>query len=409
MRAHPCCVNKIKNVAAQALVYCIQIIKVSFFLSYFAYETIRTLLLHMRYSVIIPVYNRPDEVDELLQSLTAQQFKDFEVVVVEDGSSVPCKEVVDRYKDRLNICYYFKSNSGPGQSRNFGAEHSRGEYLIILDSDVILPEGYFDAVEKELKADPADAFGGPDRAHDSFTNIQKAINYSMTSFFTTGGIRGGKKKMDKFYPRSFNMGIRREVYEALGGFSNMRFGEDIDFSIRIFKGGYSCRLFPDAWVYHKRRTDLKKFFKQVHNSGIARINLYKKYPDSLKLVHLLPAVFTLGVSLLLLLALAGLGFLLIAFYLLFSRTGYRCVSAEMALMLLGVTVITIALLPLLFYSLIVCIDSTVRNRNIWIGLLSVEASFIQLIGYGTGFWRAWWQRCIRGKDEFEAFRKNFYK
>lgn len=363
----------------------------------------------MRYSVIIPVYNRPDEVDELLQSLTAQQFKDFEVVVVEDGSSVPCKEVVDRYKDRLNICYYFKSNSGPGQSRNFGAEHSRGEYLIILDSDVILPEGYFDAVEKELKADSADAFGGPDRAHDSFTNIQKAINYSMTSFFTTGGIRGGKKKMDKFYPRSFNMGIRREVYEALGGFSNMRFGEDIDFSIRIFKGGYSCRLFPDAWVYHKRRTDLKKFFKQVHNSGIARINLYKKYPDSLKLVHLLPAVFTLGVSLLLLLALAGLGFVLIAFYLLFSRTGYRCVSAEMVLMLLGVTVITIALLPLLFYSLIVCIDSTVRNRSIRIGMLSVEASFIQLIGYGTGFWRAWWQRCIRGKDEFEAFRKNFYK
>ena len=184
----------------------------------------------MRYSVIIPVYNRPDEVDELLQSLTAQYFKDFEVVVVEDGSSIPCKEVTDRYIDRLNIKYFSKPNSGPGQTRNYGAERSEGEYLIILDSDVILPERYFDAIEAELLASPADAFGGPDRAHDSFTDIQKAINYSMTSFFTTGGIRGGKKKMDKFYPRSFNMGVRRTVYETLGGFSKMRFGEDIDFS-----------------------------------------------------------------------------------------------------------------------------------------------------------------------------------
>lgn len=325
----------------------------------------------MRYSVIIPVYNRPDEVDELLQSLTMQHFKDFEVVVVEDGSSIPCKEVVDRYADRLNIKYFSKPNSGPGQTRNYGAERSEGEYLIILDSDVILPEGYFDAVEKELLASPADAFGGPDRAHDSFTDIQKAINYSMTSFFTTGGIRGGKKKMDKFYPRSFNMGVRRAVYEALGGFSKMRFGEDIDFSIRIFKNGYTCRLFPDAWVHHKRRTDLKKFFKQVHNSGIARINLYKKYPDSLKLVHLLPAVFTLGVALLLL----GTPFCLFSFT------------------------------PIILYALLVCMDSTIQNKSLTIGIYSIAAAFIQLIGYGTGFWRAWWQRCVRGKDEFKSEAK----
>ena len=178
----------------------------------------------MRYSVIIPVYNRPDEVDELLQSLTDQSFKDFEVIVVEDGSTIPCLEVTEKYKAVLDLKYYQKTNSGPGQTRNYGAERSQGEYLIILDSDCILPEGYLDAIETELKTAPADAFGGPDRAHDSFTNIQKAINYSMTSFFTTGGIRGGKKKMDKFYPRSFNMGVRREVYQALGGFSKMRFG-----------------------------------------------------------------------------------------------------------------------------------------------------------------------------------------
>ena len=329
----------------------------------------------MRYSVIIPVYNRPDEVDELLQSLTVQHFKGFEVVVVEDGSSIPCKGVVDRYADRLNIKYFSKPNSGPGQTRNYGAERSEGEYLIILDSDVILPEGYFDAVEKELTTSPADAFGGPDRAHDSFTDIQKAINYSMTSFFTTGGIRGGKKKMDKFYPRSFNMGVRRGVYEALGGFSKMRFGEDIDFSIRIFQGGYACRLFPEAWVWHKRRTDLKKFFKQVHNSGIARINLYKKYPESLKVVHLLPALFTIGIVFLLLCSL----------------------------------VCSWSLSLLLLFALIICVDSTLRNKSFKIGLLSILASFIQLIGYGTGFLRAWWKRCVLGKNEFAAFEKNFYK
>lgn len=329
----------------------------------------------MKYSVIIPVYNRPDEVDELLESLTLQTCKDFEVVVVEDGSSIPCQEVVEKYSDRLDIHYYNKPNSGPGQTRNYGAERSHGEYLIILDSDCILPPGYFEAVEKELQSSPVDAFGGPDRAHASFTDIQKAINYSMTSFFTTGGIRGGKKKMDKFYPRSFNMGVRRSVYQTLGGFSKMRFGEDIDFSIRIFKAGYRCRLFPSAWVYHKRRTDLKKFFKQVHNSGIARINLYKKYPESLKLVHLLPALFTLGTVLLLICAIF-------------------C---------------PYALLPLLAYALLVCIDSSIQNGNIRIGLYSIAAAYIQLIGYGTGFWRAWWNRCICQKGEFEAFKKNFYK
>ena len=248
----------------------------------------------MKYSVIIPVYNRPDEARELLESLCAQTCRDFEVVIVEDGSAIPCKEVAEAYADRLDIHYYVKENGGPGRARNYGVERARGEYVLILDSDAVLPEGYIAAVEDELEREPADAFGGPDRAHPDFTPMQKAINYAMTSFFTTGGIRGGKKKLDKFYPRSFNMGVRREVYQALGGFSDMRFGEDIDFSTRIFKGGYRCRLFPEAWVWHKRRTDLKKFFKQVHNSGIARIHLSKRHPGTLKLVHLLPAVFTLG-------------------------------------------------------------------------------------------------------------------
>ena len=334
-----------------------------------------TKKIYMRYSVIIPVYNRPDEVDELLGSLAVQTFRDFEVIIVEDGSSVPCEGLVGDYRDRMDIHYYYKPNSGPGQTRNYGAERSRGEYLLILDSDCILPEGYLAAVEAELRREPADAFGGPDRAHDSFTSVQKAINYAMTSFFTTGGIRGGKKKMDRFYPRSFNMGIRAEVYRALGGFSRMRFGEDIDFSIRIFKAGYRCRLFPQAWVWHKRRTDFRKFFKQVHNSGIARINLYKKYPESLKLVHLLPAVFTVGVALVLLAA-------------------FFCVWS---LGLLGIFV------------LVIFLDASLKNKSPKIGILSVIAAFIQLVGYGTGFLLAWWKRCILGKKSFSAFEKNFYK
>ena len=329
----------------------------------------------MKYSFIIPVYNRPDEVDELLDSLTRQTIRDFEVVVVEDGSSVPCKEVVDKYADRLTIHYYTKANSGPGQTRNYGVERANGEYMLILDSDCILPEKYLEMVEADLQRQKADAFGGPDRAHESFTDVQKAINYAMTSFFTTGGIRGGKKKLDKFYPRSFNMGVRKDVYQALGGFSKMRFGEDIDFSIRIFKGGYQCRLFPEAWVWHKRRTDLKKFFKQVHNSGIARINLYKKYPESLKLVHVLPALFTLGVA-----------FLILASFLW---------GGSLSLLLL--------------FALIVFVDASLQNKSLKIGLLAIAASFIQLTGYGTGFLRAWWKRCVCGKSEFAAFEKSFYK
>ena len=202
----------------------------------------------MKYSFIIPVFNRPDEVDELLESLTRQKLQDFEVIVVEDGSTLPCQDVCQKYASRLSLHYYMKENSGPGQSRNYGVDRARGEYVIILDSDVVLPEGYLDAVEAELQRLPADAFGGPDNAHPSFTDTQKAISYSMTAFFTTGGIRGGKKKLDRFYPRSFNMGVRREAYLQLGGFSKMRFGEDIDFSLRIFQAGLRCRLFPQAWV-----------------------------------------------------------------------------------------------------------------------------------------------------------------
>lgn len=319
----------------------------------------------IKFSIIIPVYNRPDEVAELLESLTQQSYRNYEIIIVEDGSSVPCEAVVKAYADRLPVTYYTKPNSGPGQTRNYGAERAKGEYLLIWDSDILIPEGYFEAIESFLKANPVDAFGGPDRAHASFTDVQKAINYSMTSFFTTGGIRGGKKKLDKFFPRSFNMGIRSEVYTQLGGFRAMRFGEDVDFSYRIVEAGYKTALIPDAYVYHKRRTDFRKFFRQVHNSGIARINLSILHPGTLKLVHTLPALFMLAV---------------------------------------------IPFLPLMpLYALMVFADAAIQNKSLRIGGLAVVAAFTQLIGYGTGFIGAAFRRYVLKKENKDAFMANFYK
>ena len=319
----------------------------------------------MRFSIIIPVYNRPQEVDELLDSLTHQSFKDFEVVVVEDGSTENCEQICQKYADRLTLSYYYKANSGPGPSRNYGAERSQGEYLVILDSDVIVPDNYLDIIQQELDREPCDAFGGPDRAHPSFTPIQKAINYSMTSFFTTGGIRGGKQKLDKFYPRSFNLGIKKSVYEALGGFAPMRYGEDIDLSTRIFANGYSCRLFPEAYVYHKRRVKFSSFFRQVKHSGEARVVLKKKYPDTFKLVHLLPAAFVVG---------------------------------HLLLLLLGIFHHWLWFLPILLYCVMVFIDSLIKNRDLKVALLSVPAAYCQLFGYGTGFLEAYGREIFTRKQ-----------
>ncbi|PKP35562.1 MAG: glycosyl transferase family 2 [Bacteroidetes bacterium HGW-Bacteroidetes-15] len=327
-----------------------------------------------KYSVIIPVYNRPDEVDELLESLTNQKFSDFEVIIVEDGSTHSCKEVVDRYIDKLNISYFFKENTGPGTTRNFGAEKAKGEFFIFFDSDCIIPSDYFIEVEQELSTGKVDAFGGPDRSHISFTPIQKAINYSMTSFFTTGGIRGGKERFDKFFPRSFNMGISKFAFQSTGGFSKLRFGEDVDFSLRIVHAGFKTRLFPKAWVYHKRRTDFRKFYRQVYNSGIARINLHLLHPGSLKIVHLLPSAFVV----------------------------------TMIFFTLAATFFPFALLLPIGYCLIVFISSLILNGNLLVAFLSIPASWIQLFGYGLGFIEATWKRLVLGKKDFKAFEKNFY-
>ncbi len=327
-------------------------------------------------SLVVPVFNRPVEVEELLESLTRQSCSDFEVVIVEDGSSLPCDEVVRRFEGKLTIRYIQKVNSGPGLSRNVGAKAASGSYVVFLDSDCVIPPSYVEAVLHRLSSDFVDAFGGPDRADAGFSPIQKAINYSMTSFFTTGGIRGGGEKLDRFMPRSFNMGISREVFEKTGGFSAMRFGEDIDLSLRILSHGFKTALLPEAFVYHKRRSNLRQFFKQVYNSGIARIVLHKKHPGSMKLVHLLPAAFVLGILFLLLLSVCWS-----PFWLLF----------------------------LLLYMLAIFVDASASNRSLSIGLLAVAASFVQLGGYGLGFLSACWNILIVKKEGYVAFIDSFYR
>jgi len=329
----------------------------------------------MTYSIIVPVYNRPQEIDELLESLTKQTFKNFEVLVIEDGSQVPCHEVIEKYEQQLPLHYFIKQNEGPAMTRNFGFTKINGEYIIFLDSDVIVPPAYLQIGDNQLKTKYTDAFGGPDKAHHSFSVIQKSINYAMTSFITTGGIRGGKKKLDKFYPRSFNMGVSKHAFHELAGFSEMRFGEDLDFSIRLIMNGFTTQLIPDAFVYHKRRANYRQFFKQVHNSGIARIQLYRLYPKTLKLVHTLPAFFTIGLIFWLLLTL---------------------------------------LFPFLFFLMaifitIIFIDAILQKNSLAVALSAIIATFVQLIGYGSGFIRGAWNILLLGKSDFQAFRKNFYK
>lgn len=312
--------------------------------------------------------------EELLQSLVGQSDSGFDVVVVDDGSTKKSENIVDKYKEKLSIQYIFKENSGPGDSRNIGCKRAQSNFFIFFDSDCIIPSEYIKSLKKELK--DVQAYGGPDREHPSFTPIQKGISYSMTSFFTTGGIRGNKKSIERFHPRSFNMGYSREVFERTGGFSKLRFGEDIDLSIRIVENGFKTKLIPECYVYHKRRTNFKKFFKQVFNSGIARINLFKRHPKSLKLVHFFPAAFVV----------------------------YQLLSIPHAIYWSEIWV----LYPTFLYLLLILLDATIRFKNPWIGLLSVWASIVQLFGYGLGFIKGFIKRIILKQSEFHAYDKTFY-
>ena len=324
------------------------------------------------FSIIVPVYNRPQEVQELVESLSEQTDKDFELVIVEDGSTVPCEDICKTKNDDLKIKYYHKSNEGRSIARNYGMERADGDFFIFVDSDCILPPDYIERLKESLKENPTDCFGGPDAAHESFSDVQKAINFSMTSFLTTGGIRGGKKSMEKFTPRTFNMGFRRGVYDDVGGFREM-FSEDIDMSTRIKNAGHKILLYPDVKVFHKRRVDFKKFWRQVHVFGMSRITLQLLYPGSMKLVHWLPALFVVF----------GLGLVIASFF------NYWF------------------LIPLVVYFVALLVCALISTRSAKIALLALPASVIQLGGYGTGFIRAYvWKIILRhGRDENDEIER----
>ncbi len=305
------------------------------------------------YSVIVPVYNRPQEVSELLESLTRQTFHDFEVVLVEDGSTITCEKVFEEYADKLSMYYFFKPNSGPGPSRNFGFEKARGNYFVVFDSDCILPPGYFQSVETFIKNNKVDAWGGPDKGMKDFTPLQQAMAFTMSSTLTTGGIRGGKQKA--FQPRSFNMGISREVFEKTRGFHFDRFAEDIELSIRIRKLGFKTALIPEAFVYHKRRTSLALFFKQVSNFGKGRIQVGREHPGEVKITHWLPAFFLIG---------------------LFAIPVLLCFSPKGALLMAVAYGV---------YVLFVAIDCFIATQSLRVALLSIPAVLVQMVGYGYGF------------------------
>lgn len=315
-----------------------------------------------RFSVIVPVYNRIDEVRDLLESLSAQTLKNFEVVIVEDGSTSPCEEAVREVKD-VDVRYYYKDNEGRSIARNHGLERARGDYFIFFDSDCVIPPDYFATLTRELDMHPTDCFGGPDSAHESFTSTQKAINFAMTSFLTTGGIRGGKVSLEKFVPRTFNMGFSRKVYEKVGGFREM-FSEDIDMSTRIREAGFSIALIRPAYVYHKRRIDLKKFLRQVYVFGMSRITLKLLYPGSLKAVHALPAI---------------------------------AVIIGLALVVLAITVSPWFLFPLGIYLLAIFITALLSTRSVVIAAKAVPASVIQICGYGCGFIKAYFVKILLGR------------
>lgn len=329
----------------------------------------------VKYSAIIPVFNRPAEVDDLLKSLGRQTFTDFEVLIVEDGSDRDCRKVVDKYRDSVNVHYFYKDNSGPGDTRNYGMSQANGEYLLFFDSDCIIPPDYFSNLHKSLSQHPVDAFGGPDRSSGAFSDIQKAINFTMTSMLTTGGVRGNKKSLDNYQPRSFNMGLKRAVYENIGGFTDIHPGEDPDLSFRIIDAGYKVRFIPEAYVYHKRRIDFSKFARQVYKFGLVRTILMKWYPEKKHWVYYLPAFFLLGsIGLVALSLLWGLWFLL----------------------------------PLVIYFGLVLLEALLSTKNLKVSFLAVLAAFVQFYWYGYGFLKGIWHLFVLRKDEREVFKEVFY-
>ncbi len=332
--------------------------------------------MNIHFSFIIPVYNRPEEVKELLESFTLLDYnKPYEIVIVEDGSSKSSEVVVNKFSEKLNISYFYKENSGPGLSRNFGMGKAKGDYFIILDSDCLLPSHYLTTVEAFLKKNYFDCYGGADAAHENFTDLQKAINYVMTSFFTTGGIRGSENSITNFEPRSFNMGISKKAFLKTGGYGKIHPGEDPDLSHRILQNGFKTTFIPNAYVFHKRRISWQKFYTQVKKFGLVRPILSKWHPNSSKITFWFPTCFVF--------------FVIISILSTFLINGF-------------------AILPLAFYTLLVGTGSAIKNKSLFIGLLSIVALFIQFFGYGIAFLKSSYYIGLLNRDPQKQFPKLFF-
>ena len=333
----------------------------------------------LNFSIIIAVYQRKDELSELLESLAKQSDSDFEVLVIDDGSPEPLEPIVQKFQSQLKIQYFHKENSGPAKSRNYGMERASGNYFIFLDSDTIAPTNYIETVRKELNLNYVDAFGGPDAADESFSALQKAISFSMTSFLTTGGIRGGKKHIGKFQPRSFNMGISEKAFEKTGGFGNLRIGEDPDLSMTLWENGFETRLFPEAKVYHKRRTSLNKFAKQVYQFGIARPILNQRHPKYTKLTFWFPTLILFYVTF------GIFGFL-------FSVLKPQILNFELGnlhFQMFSFNYVLLLVFPLKLYFLLIWIFAAIQTESIKAGFLAIITSLIQFCSYGYGFLKSW--------------------
>jgi glycosyltransferase involved in cell wall biosynthesis len=333
--------------------------------------------MELSFSFIVPVYNRPQEIRELLESFSVLDYEmPYEIVIVEDGSTETSKDVVEAFSSLLTISYYYKENSGPGDSRNYGMERAKGNYFIILDSDIILPTHYLDTVSAFLQKKFYHCYGGSDAAHSSFNPIQKAINYTMTSFITTGGIRGNKIQMSKFEPRSFNMGISSEAFRKTRGFSKIHPGEDPDLSLRIRKAGFETTYIPNAAVYHKRKISWSKFYQQVKKFGLVRPILSKWHPESARITFWFPTVFVAFV----------LGSIVVAAF-----------------------VNWLYIIPLLAYLFTAFIDASIKNKSIKIGILVIGALFVQFFGYGLAFLKSTIYIRILNKSAEKQFPQLFFK
>lgn len=329
-----------------------------------------------KFALISPTFKRPDEVTEFLDSLRKLDYpKDkFEIILGDGTPGDELRPLIYPYQKDLPLKIYYEEFLPVSNARNRAAELSTAQFFIFLDSDCIIPEGYLKAVEFFLDAHPQiNLFGGPDAASEDFTDLQKAISFSMTSFLTTGGIRGGSSSVTTYHPRGFNMGISAELFNKVGGYDeNFVCGEDVELSMRLIKAGAKSAFIEEAHVFHKRRTSIKQFRRQVFRFGAARPLLAKAHPGNLKITHLFPLAFTV----------------------------YRHVSAILFLLVFYFN-LSVLSLPFAMYVLymVAVFFSALKKEGLSVALLAVQTTNTMNAGYGIGFLRNYLEVYLKGNPK----------